>query len=51
MNATLGSVEGLMALQFIEYAKNIKILDEEWDHPLIRALNRCVSDEVILIKD
>jgi hypothetical protein len=51
LNARLGSVGGLMALQFIEYAKNIEISDEEWNHPLIKALNRCVSEEVILIND
>ncbi len=40
-----------MALQFIEHAKNIEISDDELNHGLIKALNRCVSEESILIND
>ncbi|XP_054162236.1 uncharacterized protein LOC128960190 [Oppia nitens] len=51
LQARLGSVGGHMALQFIEYAKNIELKDREWNHPFIQLLNRFVSEEIILIND
>ncbi|CAG2108354.1 unnamed protein product [Medioppia subpectinata] len=51
MNARLGSVGGHMALQLIEYANDIELTDEEWQHPWIQTLNRLVGEEMTLIND
>ena len=51
MFVRLGSVGGHMALQLIEYAKDIDIKEKEWNHSSIQALNKLVSEEIILIND
>ena len=47
----MGSVGGQMALQFIEYSKNIELTDNEWNNRSIQELSRLVSEEMILIND
>ncbi|KAH9517728.1 hypothetical protein DERF_008370 [Dermatophagoides farinae] len=51
MKARLGSVGGQMTLQLIEYAKNIALTDQEWNHPLMKSLIDAVSEEMIMVND
>lgn len=51
MKARLGSVGGQMTLQLIEYAKNISLIDQEWNHPLMKSLLVAVSEEMIMVND
>ena len=40
-----------MSLQLIEYAKDIALTDEEFNHPLMHQLERAVSEEMTLVND
>lgn len=51
MKARLGSVGGQMTLQLIEYAKNITLTNQQWNHPLMKTLVVLVSEEMVLVND
>ena len=51
IKARLGSVGGQMSFQLIEYAKDVRLTDEEFNHPLMHQLERAVSEEIILVND
>ncbi|KAI2809388.1 hypothetical protein BLOT_000537, partial [Blomia tropicalis] len=51
MKARLGSVGGQMSLQLIEYAKEVSLTDDQFNHTLMHRLERAVSEEMTLVND